>query len=702
VSSLAFPQKEGYIGVRLDTAEHELVRRWNAVRGRTVMRRLDHWRARQESVARDLAASALQAVPATLDQVEFLMRRPFTPGMVERGQAPSATRRRWRKEDLATFGNVRVEPGFRVSRVESQYGPAGWVGHVLLHGFPDDYGFPDLDPWGAYADKLEYPVEVNIRARIVPMPVAKDDLAKQVARVATQMEHVQQAGKTIPAELREKMEVANYAAAQIDADRMPLAYGHAWLVVDGATREEVIEKIDTLVQHYARIGIDAEAFSGAQAALLRASVPGEPVRLNVHQQRWSLAAVAEAMPFGTSTLGDGRGMYRGYTTGRARNPVQFDPHDAPMRLNRAGGVLLLGAPGGGKSAFGAAVTVGAVAAGAYGLVVDPSGRLDVLSKHPVVGPLTEVYDLADAEDGALDPFSVTPRVPVTGDPVRDDKNEKLRLQMGREAAFETARLLLPPSSIDDDPDRRTELALAIDEVSRDVVPSFARVVEVLRRPKAHVKARSVGAELALALDMPHARLFSKPLTSTTRAAERIESRLTIMSLRGLQPRKPWNPRKDATSVQRAADALMHLLGYKARHLLHTMPPDVRKIAMFDEARIYTGTSGGRQLLQDMGLDGRKQNLAFIVCAHMVSHVEELKTAFPFIAAFRQELPEEQVLTTEMLGIDPSYASMLGQLLPGESVTRDLAGQVDLWQHHLWDATLVDLLNTTPTGVAVAA
>jgi hypothetical protein len=124
--------------------------------------------------------------------------------------------------------------------------------------------------------------------------------------------------------------------------------------------------------------------------------------------------------------------------------------------------------------------------------------------------------------------------------------------------------------------------------------------------------------------------------------------------------------------------------------------------MFDEARIYTGTSGGRQLLQDMGLDGRKQNLAFIVCAHMVSHVEELKTAFPFIAAFRQELAEEQVLTTEMLGIDPSYASMLGQLLPGESVTRDLAGQVDLWQHHLWDATLVDLLNTTPTGVAVAA
>jgi hypothetical protein len=142
-----------------------------------------------------VAGSGLDAVPATGDDVAWLMHRSCSLGLPAPRTIAPTNSSRWEAEDLATFTDgvdmfqepyaptVRVVGRLRSATVQRNVA-------VLTVGLMDSLRIPEVDdPWMQHSDRLPFPVEWSARVYVRRPEEVTGELQRQMGKVRSQIRH---------------------------------------------------------------------------------------------------------------------------------------------------------------------------------------------------------------------------------------------------------------------------------------------------------------------------------------------------------------------------------------------------------------------------------------------------------------------------------------------------------------------------------
>lgn len=321
---------------------------------------IEYWSNKADDIHRTIAQSALHGVPATAEEIAWLISRSLWPNLSEE-QTENSNKgaSKWGPGEIAALAEGIATNLHKMVEVEQidllGNTQKGYAVTLSISRFPDTFHFPDQEPWMHFAAANSFKVDFSTRFEIVPALKVQKDVGKKLALAKDQAEHIAEAGVAVPLKIREQLATATMLEYTIDKDRMPWAYSRHRLIVTGSTPEEAISRANTIREQYRELSIDVVWSTGEQFDLLCEAMPGDKVRSKSYYQRQELSILGAAMPTASSLVGDveagnppWRGPYLGYTRNRVKTPVFFSPHIAMIR-NLPPGIAITGAPGGGKA-----------------------------------------------------------------------------------------------------------------------------------------------------------------------------------------------------------------------------------------------------------------------------------------------------------------------------------------------------------------
>lgn len=645
---------------------------------------LVEWKKKARDVHRTLGQSHLHAIPATSEEIAWVIARGLWPDMYQPDVTASAAEV-WGPGEVRSLVEGTVTHHRKMLEITQNdvYGNeiTGFQITLAVSRFPDVLHFPEQEPWMHFAAALPFPVDFSTRLSIVPAMAVQKEIGRRLADAKDQAMHIAESGTSVPLKVREQLEVATVLEYQIDKDRMPWAYARHRLVVTGPTAEEVTARAKTIIETYRELGMDITWPTGDQFDLLLEAMPGDKVRCTAYYQRQELLVVAGGMPTASAEVGDRpingsgwSGPYLGRTTSRVMMPVFFSPHVA-MARNYPPGVAITGAPGGGKSFLAFTLAHQMAMQGVWTIYIDPKADAKPLGQLKGLGN-SRVFDLRDGNDGMLDPFSLGA-----------NKGESTLL------AMETLRLLLGGSVSEE---REEALLNAIETVSQQPNPSLNRVVDVLVNNTASAGARNLGAVLRTIRELPFARLCFAPTGGTVL---RPEDGLTVVTLLGLDLPSATTKPEDYSYENRLAVSVMYLLTRYSRKLMLSLDKSQPKAICIDEAWAITSTPQGAKLIPEIARMGRSHNTALVLVSQNAGDLmaEAVTNSISTKFAFRSSIPQEIENVLELMGMerDQNYQGAVRDLRNGECLMQDVDGRVSRVYVDAWSRELFDTFNTNP-------
>lgn len=642
-----------------------------------------YWHDKAADVHRSLSRSAMKAIPASSNEIAWLIARPLWPEMNQPSPSTAPTEA-WGPGEIITLAEGIVTNQRRcveVEQVDALGRPQkGYAITLAISRFPDSLYFPEQEPWIHFAAALPFSVDFSTRMSIVPATKVQKDVGKKLAVAKDQAIHIAESGTSVPIKIQEQLNVATMLEYTIDKDRMPWVYSRHRITVFGETNEEAVSRARTIIESYRDLGIDVAWPSGDQFDLMCESMPGDVVRSKSYYQRQELAIIGGGMPTASSETGDRiadksgwMGPYLGRTTSRVVTPVFFAPHVA-MARNNPPGVAIIGQPGGGKSFLAFTLAYQMALQGIWTIYIDPKADAKPMGNLKGLGS-PRVFDLREGNDGMLDPFSMG-----------DNVGESILL------ALETLKLLLGSNYSEE---REEAINHAVKTIAAGPNPSLAKVVDNLLASDS-VAARNLGSILDTMRGLPFARLCFAP-TSGVRL--RPEDGLTIVTLLGLNLPSTGTKTEDLSYENRLAVSVMYLLTRYARQLMLNLDKSHPKAICIDEAWAITSTPQGAKLIPEVARMGRSHNTALVLVSQNAGDLMEesvtnsLSTKF----AFRSTIPGEidDVMNLFGLELDQGYQGAVRDLRNGECLMQDMDGRVARVQIDAWNRELFDTFNTNP-------
>jgi AAA-like domain/LAGLIDADG-like domain len=304
-----------------------------------------------------VAGSGLDAVPATADDVAWLMHRSCSLGLPAPRAIIPATASRWDTEDLAAFTDgvdmfqepyaptVRVVGRLRSATVQRNVA-------VLTLGLMDDLRIPEVDdPWMQHSDRLPFPVEWSARIYVRRPEEVTGELQRQMGKVRSQIRHY-----THDHDLDPPMSLARQADRVLEVEDELTSgltqlntrlYGWWRIAVSGKDEPEAISRAQQVLELY-RPKVQIE-HPEAQYRFAREFIPGEPLASTAYRRRGSVMWAAAAVPAATASVGDRRGIMLGETCTATRRPVAWDPWLAQEVRRASGLTAVVGGLGSGKA-----------------------------------------------------------------------------------------------------------------------------------------------------------------------------------------------------------------------------------------------------------------------------------------------------------------------------------------------------------------
>jgi hypothetical protein len=643
---------------------------------------VESWREKARDIHRSLGQSSLRAIPATSDEIAYVIAHSLWPNM-EQPDPSVADKEVWGPGEVRMLSESSIVNARKWVEVEqvNQRGEIekGYSVTLSVARFPDVLYFPAQEPWIHFAAALPFPVEFSTRFSLVPALKVQKDLSKKLAEAEDQAQHIAESGTSVPLAVREQLEVATLLKYQIDKDRMPWAYSRHRITVTGGSPQEVMGRAKTVIESYRELNMDIAWPSGDQFELLCESMPGDRVRSESYFQRQELDVISGGMPTASSNVGDKPGEawvgpFLGHTTSRVISPVFFSPHVA-MSRNYSPGVAVTGSPGAGKSFLAFTLAYQMAMQGVWTIYIDPKADAKPMGTLPGLGK-PRVFDLREGNDGMLDPFSM-------GGDVNESKG----------VALETLRLLLGGKGFTEE--REGILISALENISSAPNPTLGKIVDYLLNSDVDA-SKNLGYTLKTIRDLPFARLCFSASGGT---ALRPEDGLTIVTLLGLDlPNTAATP-DDYSYENRLAVSVMYLLTRYARKLMLNMDKSQPKAICIDEAWAITSTPQGAKLIPEIARMGRSHNTALVLVSQNAGDLMEesvtnsLSTKF----AFRSSNPGEISDVLELFGLQPDqgYEGAVRDLRNGECLMQDVEGRVSRVKIDNWNKQLFDTFNTNP-------
>ncbi|EKT83650.1 hypothetical protein WSS_A06029 [Rhodococcus opacus M213] len=626
-----------------------LVRRWAAD---AFINERDTMAEYLATIERHLAGQGVRARPATAGQMDYLLRRSATLGLPLDADGVLAGGGDWEASDipaLEDLAQVALTPGDGYTTVSGLVDGRDYTGYaiVLTVGRMAPLPIPErMLPWQVIGDPSGEPIEWSERIRVHSKGETLRKMRRLTSKIEAQFDHYTvEHDESPPQELAEQHTRAQHVISDIEEDHSGLSVrteGYYRLLVVGASPEVAKNKVAMLREMYApHISLEQEH---GQYQLLREFMPGERLANYAHCRRMNVEALSAGMAAVGDRLGDRTGVVLGQTASIAPRPVIWDLFAAHSKKDKSGLTPVVAVPGSGKTFLAGVTVYQAVRAGAYGVVLDPSGPLKKLAQLPEFRGIAEVHALTgrSSRPGSLNPYRVIVdprRTDPEYDPASPDYLDDLDPAAAAAAQYEAdmraaaaerisvavsvLKMMLTPARLEHEW-TETVLQTAANKVGgerhhnlREVLDAIAVIGGEDENVDLRTCARSVHQDLVMMADLAEARVLF-PEDGTRGEVDDVDSsiRLTVLTMPGLQLPPEHTDPSQWTPQQRMAGPLMHMAAWLANRLVYELPRHVRKVLFLDENKYLEQTGAGRTLNQRISRDSRKWYVRALVCSQL--------------------------------------------------------------------------------------
>jgi hypothetical protein len=615
--------------------------------------------SRDPEPGRCLVTSELRAVPATAQDLEWLVRRSWWRGLGTTTSPPSAGISIQNRPDCLVVG---------------QQGQSSYVAFLALARFPRLLELPGGE-WlyrfeSVARDGIE--IDASVRFEVVPPRRASRDAARKLADATDQAVHIGGTRSSIPIGLAESIDAAAELEHQVSSSQTPLIYSWSRLAVSAGSPAELDAAVADLTDSYRDLGIELIRPRGDQLGLFLEAMPAGALRKRSYQQRQPVITLAGSMFHATTELGDHIGPFIGRSR---RSSVHFDPLAAAL-ANRPTTVAICGAPGEGKTTLAQLLVYQMALRGAAVVTADPKGDAQGLLQLAGMEEAQRVA-LGPEHPGLLDPFRL----------FRD-------LAEARLAAVGILGALLPPSLASGM--EHILLSCAARE-STSHSPCLMGMVRRLGRSPSSL-ARSAGNALEALAELPLGRLCFADAPS--REQLRFKPGAVIaLSFPGIDLPAPGLAPSEQTLAERLAVGVMGLVTALCNRLVADSTANLPKAVMFDEAWAITQSQVGRALVQRLARTGRSRNTALLLVSQNAGDLADETVTNNVGAAFCFRSTDEAEIADvlRLAHVEPTaeHALLVANLHNGHCLFRDLDDRVGVLEVDLVTEQIRKALNTTP-------
>ncbi|PBC49773.1 hypothetical protein CJ179_10640 [Rhodococcus sp. ACS1] len=606
------------------------------------------------TIERHLSGQGVNATPATAAQMDYLMLRSAALGLPLDADGVISGGGDWEESDVAALEDLttlELTPGDGYTTVRGQVGGRDYTGYaiVLTVGRMAPLPIPEkMLPWQVIGDPSGEPLEWSERISLKTKGQTLRSLRRLTSKIEAQFDHYTvEHDQVPPQELAEQHALAQRVISDIEEDHSGLSVrteGWYRVLVVGSSPEEAKEKVALLQEMYApRIRLEQEH---GQYQLLREFIPGEPLANIAHCRRMNVEALSAGMAAVGDRIGDRTGVVVGQTASIAPRPAVWDLFAAHEKKHKSGLTPIVAVPGSGKTFLAGLLVYQAVRAGAYGVVLDPSGPLKKLAQLPEFRGIAEVQALTGrtSRPGSLNPYRVIvdprrddPEYDPSNPDYADDADPVAAAQSQYEADLRAAeaerisvavsvlKMMLTPSRLEHQW-TETVLQTAANMVGGDRRHNLSEVLSAIAtigegRDETNVDliscARSIHQDLAMMSQLSEARVLF-PEEGTIGDGEDVDRnvRLTVLTMPGLQLPPEGTDPAQWTPQQRMAGPLMHMAAWMANRLVYELPRYERKVLFLDENRYLEQTGAGRTLNLRIARDSRKYKVRALVCSQL--------------------------------------------------------------------------------------
>lgn len=649
---------------------------------------IEFWNEKAEIFKRSLYSGNLHAEPVHAYEIAYLTKKPFFPAM-EVPEVDLTNRKEWGLGELDTLIEAEIENNSKYLKITQEINGQlveGYRATLCFARFPDAIFFPQREPWIHYSASFPFATDFYTRFSLEPSRKVRKEIGKKLAEVKDQIQNMESAGGSRNMDVQSRLNQGLELDYELSKSKTPWVYARHRITVEGKTLDELKENIQRVIDRYKDLDLQLVQPTGDQLDLLLESMPNDYVRCPSYYQRQELSIISTGMPTGSSDVGDmirlndeGKpqgfiGPYIGYTTSRILSPVFLSPH-AAMALNSPPGLVITGAPGGGKSFSAFTLTYQMVLQGTWTIYIDPKG--DAIPMGNLPGLNAKILDLKDGHPGLLDPFSIG----IDMGAKKDLAVEVIGLFLGGQQRIKT--------------EQDIEISKAISHVAEQENPSLNKVVDYLLASD-NIEAQGVGYKLNLVRDLPFARLCFAPKTSESINASQ---GLTIITLLGLDLPPTTLPQTEYSNSNRLAVAIMFLLTNYTRQLMMNANKNQPKAIVIDEAWAVTATSQGLKLVLEVARMGRSLNTALVLVSQNAGDFtgEGITNSVSTKMAFRAKDPQEidNILTFFDLEINDSNRDTIARLKNGECLIKDANDRIARVQIDNWNQQMNIAFETNP-------
>ena len=661
------------------------------------------WEEKARLIRHSLLYGELRAKPVTSSEIAYNIRKNFFPAM----PMPSVEdlditgNQRWGAGELQTLNDadiVNTPRYLKITQLINGQEVTGYRATLCMAKFPEVINYPEKEPWVHSVSLLGFPVDVYSRFSIVPSAKVKKQVGNKIKEIKDQAANMTSAGGQTTLEVEENLRLGQYLDYALSKNDTPWVYGRHRVVVEASTEDQLKERCQAVIEHYKSLGILVVWSTGDQLSLLQESMPNDKIRLSSYYQRHELSIMGAGVPAGTGGTGDlvlrdengyERGWlssYIGYTTSRIVEPVFLSMHSALAR-NRPPGLVITGAPGSGKSFTAFTLTYGMVVSGVKTIYIDP--KVDALPLAALPGcEDTTVIDLQQSPDGLLDPFQIGQN---DGERI-DLVSNTIEMLVGGRSEISSAA--------------SSELSKAIKVVLKNRTPSLNQLVEILLSSRIP-DANALGERLSLIKQMPYARLcFAERKRDSADPTEglNLKSRLTIITLLGLDMPNSQTPKEDYSHRNYLAVAILFLLTSFSRKLMinpRAEDKNLPKAIVIDEAWAITSTAQGSKMVLETARMGRSLNTAIILVSQNAGDFlgESVTNSVSTRMAFRAEAHSEISNVLEFFELPDNRANreVVARLNTGQCLLKDSEKRIARVQIDNWDEVQNRAYETNPVA-----
>lgn len=389
----------------------------------------------------------------------------------------------------------------------------------------------------------------------------------------------------------------------------------------------------------------------------------------------------------------GLSMYIGSTKFSPKMPVFFDTNYAAY-INKPPNTLITGAPGRGKTFLGMLLAAQNSIMNKVGVILDPKGdfrKLMALYNNDIINKIN-IWDISVKPDERTGKLSLDRDTIGMLDPTCFTSNHDYNAQLTLDVIKDLMGKSLTDAQIN-------IISNLIRDLCKAPAPNMKRLISKLERHERE-DVRSVATILDLMFASPIAQILVYDRQIKKKVLN-IKDGITVINMSGLTFPDPSKELDKCSSEEKISLVIVSLLNRLIRDIMFSMPVNIPKFLMIDEAWSVVSLPSSRGLIEEVLLKGRSKNMACILLTQATSHLDfndgtDLDAGIQMRFAFGSQDAKDNLLTCQKMRISEyqQWAKAVETLGVGECLMCDVFGRHGIIQIRS-DEEWKEIFKTTP-------